>query len=187
VEDGRDEAFAADAGAERGLVARGGLRGGAEVDREERRREVERLVPAADDLRGEVGPLRVAVGGAEHVVVVEVPALELGGRQPAERRVREAQRAVEAAAVAAEDDAVDHLVEQVEEREDDEADGDRGRDPGVPAVGPAQDDEDGRGEDDRLAEHDEGVAEARDLVEGLEPLGVERRRHGGARCWLDSA
>ena len=83
-------------------------------------RAVEQLEPAGVALGREPVALGVVLVGAEVVVVVEVPARELAGRDPAGHGVEEAERAVQPRVAPAEDRVVDDLVEErrhVEERE----------------------------------------------------------------------
>ena len=60
---------------------------GAEIDWEERRRAVQQLEPARVDLRRQMMPLRIVDVRSELGVVIEVPARELRGRDPARHRV----------------------------------------------------------------------------------------------------
>src|SRR5207249_9417662 len=56
---------------------------GAEIDREERRRAVEQLVPACVGLRRQMMALRIVVVGPELGVMIEMPARELARRDAA--------------------------------------------------------------------------------------------------------
>src|SRR5512143_2438181 len=73
-------------------VARGFLARSAEVDREERRREVEELVPGLVDLRRQVVPLGVRDRVPELRVMREVPARELERRDSGGNRVENRER-----------------------------------------------------------------------------------------------
>ena len=64
---------------------------GAEVDREQRRRRVQQLVPARVHLRRQVVALRIVLVRPELGVMIEVPARELARRDPARRRVQQAR------------------------------------------------------------------------------------------------
>ena len=64
---------------------------GAEVDREQRRRSVQQLVPARVDLRRQVMPLGIVFVRAELGVVIEMPARELARRDAARHRVQPAR------------------------------------------------------------------------------------------------
>ena len=70
----------------------------AEVNREQRRRAVQQLVPARVDLRRQVMPLRIVLVGPELGVVIEVPARELARRDAARNRVEQAEQRARRAA-----------------------------------------------------------------------------------------
>ena len=91
-----------------------------EVEGHEGGGAVEQLVPARVPLRGKPVALGVVVVGAQVVVVVEVPAGELAGRDAAGDRVGEAEDAFHPGS-AGEDRAVDDLVQQGRHVEEGEA------------------------------------------------------------------
>ena len=85
---------------------------GAKVDGHQGRRAVEQLEPSRVALGREPVALGVVLVGAQVVVVVEVPARELAGRDAAGHGVEEPEGAIQAGVGAAEDRVVHDLVEE---------------------------------------------------------------------------
>ena len=110
-------------------VRRRFLRRGAEVDRKERRGEVEQLVPGLVDLRGKVVALGIGLPVAELGVVGQVPARELRRGDARRHGVQQAQEPVAARMGAVEDGVVERVVQQHREVEHGPARDERRRDP----------------------------------------------------------
>src|SRR5438105_7277706 len=108
----RDPALARDALAQLRLVRRVLFSSGAEVDREQRRREIERLEPARVAFWREVVTLRVLFVRSETGVMIEMPAGELRRGDAAGNRIDETEDAVDAIAGLTDDRAMHDLVKQ---------------------------------------------------------------------------
>ena len=121
-----------DGAADVGRIAGRFATGGPEIDRDQRRREVERLEPARVPLRREPVALRVRLGVSELGMVVEVPTGELGRRDPAWKRVEVTQEAVAAVLTRVEDEPVHDFVQHHGEVEDRESHDQRRRNPDPP-------------------------------------------------------
>ena len=101
-----------------GRIGDGLLPCGAEIDREERRRGIQQLEPAGIDLRRQVMALRIVLVGTELGVVIEVPARELAGRDPAWRGIEKAEDPRRQRPRSLEHVVVQDLVQQDREVED---------------------------------------------------------------------
>src|SRR4051812_7728497 len=91
-----------------------------EVNREQRRRAVQQLVPTLIDLGREVMPFRIVFVGPEFSMMVEVPSGELAGGNSARNRIEQRQNPFHDRAAPLENRVVNDLVQQdgeVENRE----------------------------------------------------------------------
>src|SRR4029077_11894500 len=84
----------------------------AEIDRKERRREVEELQPARIDLGREIVSLRISLFRSELGVVIEMPSRELRCGDAAGNRVEKSENAIETVLRLAEDRAMHDFVQQ---------------------------------------------------------------------------
>ena len=118
VERDRAAALPRDPPLESRWVGRGLAPRRAEIDREERGREVEQLVPGLVDSGGQVVPLRIGLRIAELGVMGQMPAGELQRRDPRGNGIEDRKGAFGRRPRTVEDGAVNDLVQEDGEVED---------------------------------------------------------------------